>query len=71
MKSAHPEAFAVRNTQDLPAVRAKIDIPSAEHASQLLVPQCRQLLLTMRADRLDIFFSFKFYHGWTSSFREG
>jgi len=51
---SHPEAFAMRDSEDLPAVRAVIDITLAEDPSQKLHQNGPQLFAAVRTDRLNV-----------------
>jgi len=58
----HPEAFAVRNTQNLTAMRAEINVALAQEALEFPHPDGTQLSRTMRTDRLDSIFDFQINH---------
>jgi len=59
---AHPQAFAVRNAQDLATVGAKVNVASSESGPQFPYPNGTQLAGAMGTHGFDIFFGFEIYH---------
>jgi hypothetical protein len=59
---AHPESFAMGNTQHLAAMGAEVNIPLTQNTLEPAHPYAVQFSRTMRAYRLDVFLGFQSYH---------
>ena len=63
MLLSHPEAFAVRDTQNFPAFGTEINIALAKRSAQFAEPDFINRLFAVRTDGLDVFFLTKGDHG--------